>query len=547
MKTCFAIGYGFIAALLTCGPVLSSDLIPVPANATQDAFIATVREAYAADLKAAKAPDDRIKLAKKLLTLASESKDDPASQFVLLKDARDLATLAIDIEKAFEAVDQIAERYDVNAIEWKVKVLQDASNAVRPRESNRSIASQGMELVQQAIAGDDFDRAETAAKLAIAAANRVPDAMLIKEAAAVVKEIPTLRTAYRQIQPALQVLVDNPADPSAAVIVGKYYCLVKGDWPKGLPLLAIGNDPNLKSLAEIDVGQPNESAKQVELGDKYWDLAATEQGLKKARLQEHAAEWYSKAVTTLTGITKAKVEKRVAEVAKVQAAKATVGAANRSSTSKLVAPNSGLAKLQPNSRELVKVLLELGFKVSVRSEPLPNVIPRVVTSIRDLDDSGLSEFFVTDLIAPPGTSFSSEHVVLFSKMPDLLEADIRGLSGDFGDAEMESISRCAKLRRILVPLRNSITDKGVIAIGRCQQLYALYIANSSASSDGLLQLSLPELTHLSFQNTRVDDRWVSSREVIFPKLKVLQVKGSRLSPTIIQALKEAGIEVNTTA
>jgi hypothetical protein len=58
---------------------------------------------------------------------------------------------------------------------------------------------------------------------------------------------------------------------------------------------------------------------------------------------------------------------------------------------------------------------------------------------------------------------------------------------------------------------------------------------------------IPELTHLSFQNTRVDDRWISSREVIFPKLKFLQVKGSRLSAATIQALKDAGIEVNTTA
>ena len=36
--------------------------------------------------------------------------------------------------------------------------------------------------------------------------------------------------------------------PPANLTVGKYYCFQKGDWEKGLPMLALGQDETLKAL-----------------------------------------------------------------------------------------------------------------------------------------------------------------------------------------------------------------------------------------------------------------------------------------------------------
>jgi hypothetical protein len=486
---------------------IADDLIPVPATATQDAFIATVRESYAADLKAAKAPDDRTKLSDRLLKLASESKDDPASQFVLLKDARDLAVQAVDIEKAFKAVDQIAELFNVNAIELKVKVLQDASNAVRPREGNRSIASQGMELVQQAIAVDDFDHAESAAKLAIAAANRVPDAVLIKEAAAVVKEIPTLRTAYRQIQPALQVLVDNPADPTASVIVGKYYCLVKGDWAKGLPLLAIGNDASLKSLAELEVGQPTELEKQVEIGDKYWDLSATEQGLRKARLQEHAAEWYSKAVASLTGITKAKVEKRVADVAKLQNAKAPVAATNRFNGPRTLGPFVGK---RIDELEVAKWIISIGGKVNLFDDP-----QRAYSTAEDAAKLPTSPLI--GWIDASDTTLSS--------------------------AELNRLSGLSHLQGLNLT-RSQIKGTGLGLLAQCPKLSAINLSGCDVSDADIAELvSITSLKHLELRSVRLSGNAIRSY-VAKMKLQILAIDDAAIVDQDLAALSSMNTLAN---
>jgi hypothetical protein len=474
-------------ALVVGSSALCDDRIPVPANVKQDNFIASVRETYSTELKAAKALPDKVKLAEKLLLLAVDSKDDVSSQFVLYRDAVDLATQSFDITLAFKAVDQLTERFDENSLELKLKVLQDASNSVRPRESNRSIASQGMELVQQAITVDDFDRAETAAKLAIAAANRVPDAALIKEAAAVVKEIPTLRTAYRQIQPALQVLVDSPADPTAAVTVGKYYCMVKGDWAKGLPLLAIGNDASLKSLAELEVGQPNESAKQVELGDKYWDLANAEQGLRKTRLQEHAAEWYSKALASLTGITKAKVEKRVAEVAKLQHAKAPVVAMNRTNKSQTLI---GVQGAFADDLAVAQWVLEKGGKVWG-----PNNTP--VSNAESLKPG--FRLFAADL-APDATD---SDLARFSSCIalEVLRLNDTKVSG-IGLKALGSLNMLRHLEMSGVPL----TQDGAVTISGLRNLRHLSLKDTSLDDDGLKALKNLQLGLLICQNTRVTDR-----------------------------------------
>ena len=58
-------------------------------------------------------------------------------------------------------------------------------------------------------------------------------------------------------------------DADANLTAGKYYSLQKGDWDKGLPLLAKGNDNLLKQLASTDLTRPGEAAAQVAMGEAW--------------------------------------------------------------------------------------------------------------------------------------------------------------------------------------------------------------------------------------------------------------------------------------
>ncbi len=50
--------------------------------------------------------------------------------------------------------------------------------------------------------------------------------------------------------------------------MGTFFCLLKGDWEKGLPMLAKGSDAALKKLAEQELAKPAEAPKESWLGDE---------------------------------------------------------------------------------------------------------------------------------------------------------------------------------------------------------------------------------------------------------------------------------------
>jgi hypothetical protein len=94
--------------------------------------------------------------------------------------------------------------------------------------------------------------------------------------------------------------------------VGTYWCLAKGDWSRGLPALARGSDANLKAAAAKELDVPTSPAGQVEVAELWAKLADTNVAGYKASLQSHAKEWYQKALPQLSGLEKAKIEKRLA-------------------------------------------------------------------------------------------------------------------------------------------------------------------------------------------------------------------------------------------
>ena len=96
--------------------------------------------------------------------------------------------------------------------------------------------------------------------------------------------------------------------------MGKYECFFKGDWEKGVSNLALGKDDNLKAVAAMELKRPASSTEQAKLGDDWWDLAEKQEGVTRLQMQQRAAYWYQKAMPGLSGLTKAKVEKRLGQL-----------------------------------------------------------------------------------------------------------------------------------------------------------------------------------------------------------------------------------------
>ena len=106
-------------------------------------------------------------------------------------------------------------------------------------------------------------------------------------------------------------LTEDPDDPSANLIVGKFLCYAKGDFDEGLPQLVKGSDERLKQLAATELAHPQDAQAQVQLADSWWELANEQRDHAEEMILQHALKWYARAYPGLKGIIKTRVESRM--------------------------------------------------------------------------------------------------------------------------------------------------------------------------------------------------------------------------------------------
>lgn len=315
-----------------------------------------VKEVFQQDY-AATAAQNRVLLARKLLQQGIDTKDDPAARFVLFREARDVAAAAGDVETALQAVRELAGAFDVDEKAMRPAVLAAAAKSARSPEDFRKLAEQYLQLADDALAREDFDLAVQSAGSASGVARKSKDLPLAARADARAKEISDLRLRSDKVKAARNKLAAQADDPEANLILGQYLCVDKGDWEAGLPLLAKGSHPALKNAALRELAKPAAPAEHVAAGDAWWDAGEKESGGARKALWQRAIRWYEAALPEITGLTKAKVERRLAVAADEGIRAAWVdltdgtrfGLAGKPGEAVTVAPESGkirVARLQ---------------------------------------------------------------------------------------------------------------------------------------------------------------------------------------------------------
>jgi hypothetical protein len=137
--------------------------------------------------------------AKKLLDRANETKDNPASQYVMLQLAKDIAIQANDEQTAFQAIDRMAETFHVDANTMKMAVLSKFASAAHKPAQHKSIADEALKLADQAVSQDHFMVANQLDKLALAEAKRASDMELLAQAQAQIAVVTELVKAREHI------------------------------------------------------------------------------------------------------------------------------------------------------------------------------------------------------------------------------------------------------------------------------------------------------------------------------------------------------------
>ena len=275
------------------------------------------REIYGPKYQEAAKEEDTRKLAEEIFEKGQGMGEDPAGRFVLLQAARRIATEVRDVSLTTRIIAELSQHYRIDDYPLRVELL--AAVATRLPASEIEMA---MDVAKAGVARDDFDSASQVLRWASAAVkldsdrgkrNRGPDDKR-DELASLRRRVERGRNEYRRFRTELSTVVSG--SPRSNTIAGRYLCLVKQQWLKGLPLLAACDDDELRSVAQMELNKLPTPLQRLEIGDAWWKYGEKHLVYRDVAWR-HAALWLTAAEESLPdGLQRVKAEMRLNEITK---------------------------------------------------------------------------------------------------------------------------------------------------------------------------------------------------------------------------------------
>jgi hypothetical protein len=287
-----------VAIVLVVNTSRAADpLAPVPPAPAVTAAEKVIRDVYKADY-AKKKTADQLELAWKLLKAGEATTNDPTNRYTLFQEARTIAIKAGDVALALSAADATCREFEVNHADLTITTLEAAAKGSSPT----TVVEIALDEVEHQIQADNYPTASRFLKVAAAAAGRANSPTLTAAVAAKMKEVEATQKALEATEPERKVLAKTPDDPIAAARVGRFLCLIKGDWQAGLPLLAKGEDEKLKAAVLKDLARPSDALAKVDVADSWYDLGEGFDPRERTQARMRSLLWYQQAAPSLTGI-----------------------------------------------------------------------------------------------------------------------------------------------------------------------------------------------------------------------------------------------------
>lgn len=299
--------------------------LPVPSVEEQKEAAKVADKAFPVSRDASMAA--KLKAAKGLLALADESREKPAERFYLLRRGSELACEGGDVKLLMQTLGQIGGEYEMDVLKVKEKFLLKFGENLSDPARLAAMADAAKRFVADAADADRFDLAISVAKVVNQACLRPGGKAFRKQWADTLQRMQHLQSHYAGVREAVDALAARPDDPAANLVVGRWHALGRGNWGEALPYLAKGGDGVLAQTARRELESPPTTAEdEANLGDAWWDLAQATASDDREEIFRHCATWYRKARGSLPlGLDQAKVDKRLAEIAKTVGERSDAG------------------------------------------------------------------------------------------------------------------------------------------------------------------------------------------------------------------------------
>lgn len=311
---------GVVAFVTLGGPsaVDAQQRATVPDESAINASRRAANELFGEQFRAAKTGAAKAAVAAKMIESALKLQDGSADQYALLMIAREIAAGAGDATTALQAADSEAQRFDVPAAKLRAETLVMTARAATMLAQHKAVAEVAATVVSGLSDADEIDLALDVCNAATATAQKSRQFAIAKDLAQRAVELKKQQAAVQAYRRAVAVMEDAPTEPTANLTAGRYLCLVKGDWERGVPYLALGSDPVLKAAAVVELRGAASPDEQIVIGDAWWDAAGSRPDDEQDAFRHRAGAWYRKAEPRLAGsLAGLKIKERLAEVAKL--------------------------------------------------------------------------------------------------------------------------------------------------------------------------------------------------------------------------------------
>jgi hypothetical protein len=275
--------------------------LPVPEPADEASQRQSIRNQYSDQYASSNDRPSQIALAR-LLWQASLTAQTPAEGYAMLCEARDITARAEDLVTAFRIAGMMSDKYALTTNRARTAVFVSAADGIQGSAETDSYFKFLTAAIDQALMTDDFDSArrmiETgSATLSAQQADFWAEPLSIRSA-----DLKNQQSAFSSLKPAVDRYRQDPTDPDANLVIGKYECLVKGDWKTGLPMLEHGSDEFLQKAASIELTEPKNLEReraehwltgkpQIKVADS-WDSLEGIAPEYQAQLRLHVYDWY---------------------------------------------------------------------------------------------------------------------------------------------------------------------------------------------------------------------------------------------------------------
>lgn len=270
--------------------------LPVPVEKELAAAEKKVAELYDPQWKSAKDLAERLAAARKLYGDGARTNDNPTLRYALLREASRRAIGLGEAATVYDAIDRLGRDFQVDPLAEKLAALSETLEKARLPNQVWTLAMNALLLADRASLDDRFDEARKFASLAGLAGRKIRNHDLVNYAERRQSLVRGRQDRHTKLEKALAQLHEKPDDEAANLVAGVALCLPRGDWQRGLPLLARSGNARLAEIAKLESGAQQDASQRAALVDAWLAEAPKQTGAMRTEYDLQAKYWLERGL-----------------------------------------------------------------------------------------------------------------------------------------------------------------------------------------------------------------------------------------------------------